>query len=956
MNREDIDKLATQGEWERLVVELEQALDEGYEEYNMLKLGQAYLFIGDEKKAKKIIRRLKMLFPSGEYYREEDALLEAINKGTIPEYLEKYCNSNTSKKEEQVLAQAQKEPIKLASVMKLTQQTKKERTIQENVRGYFAETIGLESVQAELDVFYKLLHLQNQRKQSDFKINLLKSTHFVISGNRGSGKTMIGEIIAKMLYDFEIRKEQKPVYVEARELFAAYDRDREDGIAQLLSKANDKVIIVENLDELIGSSCMDEVHERAILISLEKVLKERKEKVSLVLTCSVKAVERMRTLNSTIEDMIQTFVEIPTYSTIDLLKIAEKLATKKALRIHENGKKVLIRKIDMERRSPEFMNAITLNRYLDQAAGKMALRYYEMEHSTEADMVYLMPEDFEMELEEDSLEELVAELDALVGLEAVKEQIKKRIQTVSAERDAQNAGASRSGGHGSLHMLFTGNPGTGKTTVARMIGKIYQQLGILPRGNHMVECTRSNLVGQYQGHTANLVREKFKEAAGGVLFIDEAYALCRGDNDTFGHEAVDEIIAQMENNKDTMLVILAGYKKEMEEFLKSNSGFESRIRNRIAFEDYSVAEMADIFVGMAKGKKMQLDVEAEDALEEMLEIKSKTPNFGNARGVRNIFEEVVEAMNERLLEKKALGMVIEGKEYDTISVEDIQIVADKKLDGEKTLQELLEELDTLTGLGGVKQKVQEMVDAIQVQQLMQEQGMETSEEFGTLHLIFKGNAGTGKTTVARLLGKIYTKLGILKKNVFIEVGRNDLVAGYSGQTALKVVEKIEEADGGILFIDEVYNLVNGEQDEFGKEAINTLVAELENRRNNLVVIVAGYADKMEQFLSVNQGLASRLSNEINFEDYTTEELAEIFCYMAKQKHLVLEDSCKDAIEIIIAKKLSVAKDFGNARGVRNLLEQVERKKNSRIIAQKRAGESLTREDFVTVKLEDIKLL
>ena len=162
-------------------------------------------------------------------------------------------------------------------------------------------------------------------------------------------------------------------------------------------------------------------------------------------------------------------------------------------------------------------------------------------------------------------------------------------------------------------------------------------------------------------------------------------------------------------------------------------------------------------------------------------------------------------------------------------------------------------------------------------------------------LVVRGYAGTGKTTVARLLGQIYRKLGVLSKNVFVETGRKDLVANYLGQTAGKVIKKIEEAEGGILFIDEAYTLNGGPQDEYGHEAIHTLVAELENRRENLMVIVAGYEQEMNQFLEMNQGLASRLSNEILFEDYTDEELLEIFKYQAGKKGLLISSELDSVI-------------------------------------------------------------
>ncbi|MBR5508430.1 MAG: AAA family ATPase [Lachnospiraceae bacterium] len=923
MERATIDEWFAQGKIAELTERLEETLETDYEEYAMLKLGQCYLLSGDEKKAKKILRRLKRLFPSGEYYKEEEELLEAINSGNLLDVV------------------GQTKRVK-----------KKEVVIPESIKEYFENVVGLQSVQIELDAFYKLLRFQKERKESDFHADLLKSTHFIISGARGCGKTMVGEIIANLLYDFGVREESRPICTEARELVIAYENDKTGGISRLFETVTDRTIIVENIQDIFGNNNEEETSAKQLFVCLEKVLRERKEEISVILTGTSKAVEKMKIVNNMLEDTIHTCIEIPPYSTMELLQITEKLAEKKALFIHETGKKVLIRKIDLERRSPEFMNAISVNRYLDQAAVRMAQRFYEKTETTEADMVYLMASDFEMELEEESLEELITELDALTGLKNVKEQIRKRITSVLAEQEAQDAGAHRKGGHGSLHILFTGNPGTGKTTVARMLGKIYQQLGILPRGNHVVECTRSGLVGSYQGHTAKLVEERFKEAAGGVLFIDEAYALCRDAQDTFGHEAVDEIVAQMENHKDSMMVILAGYDKEMKEFLKNNSGFGSRFRNQIEFEDYTVEEMTKIFRGMAKGKNMQLNHDTADVLHQMLEVKSKIPDFGNARGVRNLFEEVVEAMDERLLRMRSMGMTLTQNQFDIICREDIEAVMDKKLDGEKSLDELLDQIKGLTGLSGAKQKVQEMVDDIQVKELMKAQGLQTEEQ-GTLHLVFKGNAGTGKTTVARLLGKIYTKLGILKKNVFVEVSRADLVANYSGQTATNVIRKLDEAEGGILFIDEVYTLINGKQDEFGKEAVNTLVAEIENRRDRLMVIIAGYGEETDAFLRENQGLGSRLSNEILFEDYTDEELRDIFCYMAEKRHMVLEDGVREAIQKQIGETRKKVKDFGNARGVRNILDRITLRKNSRIAAMQRRGETPTTEDFITIKKADI---
>ncbi len=549
--------------------------------------------------------------------------------------------------------------------------------------------------------------------------------------------------------------------------------------------------------------------------------------------------------------------------------------------------------------------------------------------------------------------EILLELDGLIGLAGVKAQVKRRIETLEADRRAEEAGAQRKGGGGTIHMLFTGNPGTGKTTVARLLGKIYRKAGILPSGDKLVECNRGNLVGMYQGHTAQNVQNRFQEAEGGILFIDEAYALIQDRGDSFGHEAVDEIVAQMENRRDSVCVILAGYEKDMEDFLRANAGLRSRIRNRIDFADYSLEEMCEIFARFARESGMLLGEDAMEPLRQILSIRSKQPDFGNARGVRNLFDDVREVQNTRLLQMEASGKSPGGKDYDTILAEDLKKLLGQSLREEKSLEELLSELNGLTGLSAAKKKVQEMVDAVMVRRMMEERGITPPAETGTLHLIFKGNAGTGKTTVARLLGEIYTKLGVLKKKVFIEVSRADLVANYAGQTATNVMEKLDQAEGGILFIDEAYTLLNGEQDEFGREAVQTLVAELENRRNRLMCIVAGYGTEIDDFLSVNQGLKSRLSNEVVFEDYREDELVRIFQQMLKQKGLQMEDGLEDAIRLMIEKARRDTVDFGNARGVRNLLEQCIRRKDSRIASSLREGKPVEDDELLTIRREDL---
>ena len=237
---------------------------------------------------------------------------------------------------------------------------------------------------------------------------------------------------------------------------------------------------------------------------------------------------------------------------------------------------------------------------------------------------------------------------------------------------------------------------------------------------------------------------------------------------------------------------------------------------------------------------------------------------------------------------------------------------------EETLEELLEKLNGLIGLAGVKQEVTTLINMIKIKKIRDARGLETASI--SKHLVFLGNPGTGKTTVARLLSKIYKQLGVLEKGQLVEVDRAGLVAGYVGQTALKTKEKIDEAMGGILFIDEAYTLAKGGAD-FGQEAIDTILKAMEDNRENFVVIVAGYPDPMEQFLGSNPGLKSRFNKNIMFEDYTEDELLCIFNAFCKPFSMKLSDEAECCVKAYLHWLVQhKSENFANGREMRNLFE------------------------------------
>ncbi|MDU1539715.1 MAG: AAA family ATPase [Paeniclostridium sordellii] len=521
----------------------------------------------------------------------------------------------------------------------------------------------------------------------------------------------------------------------------------------------------------------------------------------------------------------------------------------------------------------------------------------------------------------------------------MKEFIRKLEDNIKIQNIRKNNGAKEA--KLSLHMIFTGNPGTGKTTMARIMAKYLKALGYLSSG-HLVEVSRNDLVGQYVGETAQKTMNKVNYAMGGILFIDEAYAIARDENDIFGIEAVDTIVKAVEDNRDNLVVILAGYTKEMENFLKTNSGLKSRFNYNVEFEDYTPIELLEISKVIAKSNGYTIDENLDDRLIELFEgkqIKGKNDS-GNGRLARNIIEQAIANQSNRLAK-------LDEKDINKDEVNKLTI-SDFGLDKKESFN-LEEELSQVVGLYEVKEFVKNLEKQLIAKEKRKQVGVNV-ELSQSLNMIFTGNPGTGKTTVARLIGNLMKNMGILKSGQVIETDRSGLVGQYAGETTKKTTEVFKSALGGVLFIDEAYALMSSENDPLGKEAVDTLVKLIEDFREDIVVILAGYDKEMKDFLNTNSGLESRFPLSINFKDYDIEELVKIGKLMINSKGFILDGNSEDELEDAIKKeKHKNSTQSGNGRMVRNIIEKAIRKQSSRIaemdIIDEQSAVLLKEEDF-----------
>ncbi|MCL6557601.1 MAG: AAA family ATPase [Firmicutes bacterium] len=267
----------------------------------------------------------------------------------------------------------------------------------------------------------------------------------------------------------------------------------------------------------------------------------------------------------------------------------------------------------------------------------------------------------------------------------------------------------------------------------------------------------------------------------------------------------------------------------------------------------------------------------------------------------------------------------------------------------KNAREIMQELNALIGLTGVKKLIEEIYAFVEIQKRRQKEKLVT--EPLVLHMIFKGNPGTGKTTVARILGKLFKEVGVLPKGHLVEVERADMVGEFIGHTAQKTREQIKKALGGILFIDEAYSLARGGEKDFGKEAIDALVKGMEDHRDSLILILAGYQDEMDWFVETNPGLRSRFPIHISFPDYNQRELLAIADLMLRQRQYILNNGAREELRFLIEKERKRHEHSGNARLVRNLIERAIRRQAVRLLSQK---SELNRDDLLSITREDLE--
>ena len=545
--------------------------------------------------------------------------------------------------------------------------------------------------------------------------------------------------------------------------------------------------------------------------------------------------------------------------------------------------------------------------------------------------------------------DVMADFDKYVGVDEIKSCLRSIANSLQEERLAKGPDAKI---ELTDHFLFLGNPGTGKTTMARLFADALKALGALPSG-HLVEVSRADLISQYVGETPKMVTKCFDKAMGGVLFIDEAYSLKNGEHDSIGQEAIDTMIQLAENRRGQLVVILAGYTKEMGEFQQANSGIASRFNRIVNFRDYTGKELTEIFRQMVKHSEEGYTL-SEDAEQQVGAFFDKmylgrTRTFGNAREVRNAYQSAVQRLKDRNAKLREEGHLdpsmqrvitmrdIEGEAADTASIDDI-----------------LSSLDDMIGMDGVKRQLRAIANRVKQDKLRSLRGGKATQP--KIHFIITGNPGTGKTVVAKKLGSVLKAMGVLTKGHVVERERRTLLDSYANSAAINMDKAVDEAMGGVLFIDEAYNLIPmntpGEKDKSGTEAVEALMTRMENDAGKFVCVIAGYKAEIDEFVAnANPGLKRRFTYRIHIDDYSVENLVDIFKMHAGKEGFELSKAAEELLFKKVEEMVTMKdKNFGNAGEMVNLLNAVKDRQSERLST---LLSDPTEEQLFTFEPEDI---
>jgi SpoVK/Ycf46/Vps4 family AAA+-type ATPase len=771
--------------------------------------------------------------------------------------------------------------------------------------------VGLDDVKQQLKTIVDTYTYLRSRKDI---ANVRISVNAIVIGETGTGKTALAEILRDYFYQHKIIEKPKLTMVDAVDYQRFVDKWDDN-----IKKAKNGILFFDNVQKLLPDKYSNQVNP------LDKLFVEMdkwEDNPIVIISGLTKGLEDFLESNPAVANRFKYTFRMPTPGYQELTDICKmNLKIKYGITTFSpEADNQLSRffKYQVKIKDETFGNGHLATKTAEDIFTQFISRGANATQVEKSDIKGYVPE-------ERTVDDILKDLDDFIGMDEVKNAVREIAYSVqnSIQRAERGLGEQEKM---SMHIILTGNPGTGKTTIARKLGEILAAIGYLDSG-HVVEVDRAKMVSPYQGETPKVVDRLCDKAKGGILFVDEAYTLAplsaSGDRDNQGAQALEKLMKRMEDDRGQFVVIAAGYRTEMENLFRINPGFRSRFNYFLDIKDYSPEQLFEIMLVFAKGKKYIFSPEAEELTRKMITemYNSRGKDFANGRTMRTLFDQICKKQAQRL--QGVNISMMSNEELMTIRQEDIPYEAPKSVD----VSDCLKKLDGLVGLGAVKKEISNLTAYLNLQIRRGE-----TNTFQGKHYVFTGNPGTGKTTVARIMADIFKTLGVVSRGQLVEADRAKLVAGYSGQTAIKTNQLVDQALGGVLFIDEAYTLKSSDGDTFGAEAIDTLLKRLEDDRGKFICIVAGYTDQMHDFIDTNPGLKSRFTQTIHFDDYTPDELTQIFLHLAEGKSFTVDDDTRAAIHRQFEQLyLRRDKNFGNAREARRIFDEAVERQSQRLV-------------------------
>ena len=777
-----------------------------------------------------------------------------------------------------------------------------------------------------------------------------KVPHFMIRGNPGVGKTEVAKKIGKIFYDAGILKKGSTIVATKKDLISEYVGATAPKIVEKINEAEESVLFIDEAYSLYEKGDEHNYAEEAIT-EIVQAMTDTERHFCLIMAGYPNDVDKLFEMNPGLRRRFTYVLTIEDYKPELLKDIFIKNCKDNGYRFwgDKEGEEepldldLFFKNLYDQRDRAKFGNAGEVIKIAEEVQRNSSLRDDEER--------CIKKEDFAGNVKYfekhgvSSLDDIYAELDKYVGFEFVKKIFEDVRLNLKSVEEAKKRGVKPKK-ETPDHFIFVGNPGTGKTTVGKMMGSFYHLIGVTG-GSETIFVDASDLIGEHVGESKNKTLEKIQEAIdhNSVLYIDEAYQITES---AYSSEIIGSMMTKMTENAADFKMIFGMYKNKVDDFLKLNSGLKRRVRI-VEFPDYNSEQLVKIFDNLIKSQKLTINEEAHRLIEILMEYKynTKTDQFGNAGEVEKLVQDMTLLLTKRT-EKADSSINPYEFTKDDIPEELLNLIKDKI--NPRSFEDIMKELNEQIGLGELKDIVLQKRDEVVFAKKTKKKSL---YDIQPGYYFFVGNPGTGKTTSAKLFAEVLHELGVVKTNNFYSCTAKDLIGQYVGQTGPKTFELLEKSRNGVLFIDEVYSLAYSDSDNgssFKKDALEQIIAfmDVPENRKTCCFIFAGYEEDMQGLYESNSGMSSKIDEQVHFHDYSPEEMFDIFALFCRKEGIKITDGVKEHY-IPIFEQMKIKKGFANGRTARQVFEETEKKLMNRVVS----SNDLTEVEMNTIQMDDL---